>query len=57
MDHNKEYRGLAAIAERLGRSPKVVMKAIRRKTDPLPATPTRLRQYLGPKQKAAGENK
>ena len=45
MDHNKEYRGLAAIAERLGRSPKVVMKAIRRKTDPLPAKKKLGREY------------
>jgi hypothetical protein len=36
-EENKEYRGLAEIAKRLNRSQKVVMKAIRRKTDPLPA--------------------
>jgi hypothetical protein len=36
-EENKEYRGLAEIAKRLNRSQKVVMKAIRRKIDPLPA--------------------
>jgi hypothetical protein len=37
LEENIEYRGLAEIAKRLNRSQRVVMKAIRRKTDPLPA--------------------
>jgi len=45
MDENKEYRGIAAIAERLNCSPKVVMKAIQRKTDPLPAKKKLGREY------------